>query len=255
MRAALKAMDRNGPDYVESIARITRTAFAECLPYLADPDFVDVPVDWLISPDRLRQVSPDATLRRPTAGVSEHTTHISSGDVGGTLISITHSIGSVTGAGVMTGDLGFFYNNFLGHFNVLRGYHDSIMPGKRMGGGSPSIVLRRGEPWMAIGSSGGPRLISAVFQTLLNVQLFGLGIQEAIAAPRVHCEQDRKLYIEPTYPLETRRALAARGYELTETSYMGCNQAVVIESGRMETGADPRGGMGIATGDGSASIL
>ena len=242
--AGLESMAWNGPEYVDQLARITRTAFAECLPYLADPGFVDVPTDWVISKDRLAALAPDELRGQPSA-MSDHTTHISSCDLDGNFVSITHSIGSVTGAGVLTPDLGFFYNNFLGHFNVLRGFHDSIAPGKRMGGGSPSIVYRNGKPWLAIGSSGGPRLISAVFQTLLNLDLFGMTLQEAVSAPRIHCEQARRLYIEPTFAESTRRQLADWGYELTVTSYMGCNQAVALHEGVIETGTDPRGGMGI----------
>jgi gamma-glutamyltranspeptidase/glutathione hydrolase len=114
-----------------------------------------------------------------------------------------------------------------------------------MGGGCPSIVYRDGRPWLAIGSSGGPRLISGVFQSLLNLTLFGQTLEAAVAAPRIHCEQPRKLYIEPSFPDATRAALADCGYELTVTSYMGCNQAVAVDNGRVTTGSDPRGGTGI----------
>jgi gamma-glutamyltranspeptidase/glutathione hydrolase len=242
--AGLESLDWNGPEYVDQLARITRTAFAECLPYLADPRFVDVPTDWLLSKSRIATIAPDE-LRTQQAAMSEHTTHISACDSSGNFVSITHSIGSVTGAGVMTPDLGFFHNNFLGHFNVLGGYHDSITPGKRMGGGCPSIVYRNGKPWLAIGSSGGPRLISGVFQTLLNLELFGMSLQDAVAAPRIHCEERKRLYIEPAFAEATRRQLAEWGYELTVTGYMGCNQAVALTDGDIETGSDPRGGIGI----------
>jgi gamma-glutamyltranspeptidase / glutathione hydrolase len=243
----LESMDPLSADYVEVIAAVTRTAFAECLPYLGDPRFVDVPVAWLLSSERIAALQPELDRPRTAGGaaMSEHTTHVSACDDAGNFVSVTHSIGSVTGAGVMTPGLGFFYNNFLGHFNVLRGYHDSIAPGKRMGGGCPSIVFRNGRPWLAIGSSGGPRLISAVFQTLLNVSRFGMSLQEAVAAPRIHCEQSRRIYVEPELGTGTLDALRARGYEVVETNYMGCNQAVALLDGRAEAGSDPRGGMGV----------
>ncbi len=246
----LKSLDRTGPDYAELMAWVTRTAFAECLPFLADPRFVDVPTDWMLSASHLDQARAESRDVLAPSAMSDHTTHISACDSDGSFVSITHSIGSVTGAGVMTPGLGFFYNNFLGHFNVLAGYHDSIAPGKRMGGGCPSIVYRKGKPWMAIGSSGGPRLVSAVFQTLLDVTIRGMSLQEAVSSPRLHCEQAKKLYIEPGFPPATRRALEERGYELTVTSYMGCNQAVAIDGGEIQTGSDPRGGVGVATWSG-----
>ena len=248
----LESFDPVSPEYVETIAAITRTAFAECLAYIGDPQFVDVPVDWLLSHERMAAIRPelDAAAPAPTAPMSEHTTHVSACDDAGNFVSVTHSIGSVTGAGVITPGLGFFYNNFLGHFNVLHGYHDSIAPGKRMGGGSPSIVFKNGHPWLAIGSSGGPRLISAVFQTLLYLTRFGMSLQEAVAAPRLHCEQAKRIYAEPEFGTATLDELRNRGYDVVETNYMGCNQAVALVDGRAEAGSDPRGGMGIVVNNG-----
>lgn len=244
----LESMEWNGPDYLETIAWATRTAFTECLPYLGDPLFVTVPVSWLLSKNRLRALEPERATdwtAAPAMPADGHTTHLSTADEMGNVVSITHSIGSITGAGVMTPTLGFLYNNFLGQFNVLRGYHDSIMPGKRMGGGCPSILFKGGRPWMAIGSSGGPRLISAVFQSILNAAVFGMSLQDAVAAPRVHSELGRRIYAEPACGGPVTEALRRRGYEVVLTSYMGCNQAVAYGPGGLEVGSDPRGGMGI----------
>jgi gamma-glutamyltranspeptidase / glutathione hydrolase len=244
----LESMVWNGPDYVETIAWATRTAFTECIPYLGDPHFVTVPAAWLTSKERLRAMKPERGAERMSAPVlpaEGHTTHLSSADLDGNVASITHSIGSITGAGVMTPSLGFLYNNFLGQFNVLRGYHDSIAPGKRMGGGCPSILFKSGRPWMAIGSSGGPRLISAVFQTILNASVFEMSLQDAVSAPRVHSEQGRRIYVEPVFAGKVADTLARRGYEVQLTPYMGCNQAVGYGPGGLEAGSDPRGDMGI----------
>ncbi len=247
----LESMTWNGPDYIETIAWATRTAFAECIPYLADPLFVTVPVEWLTSKDRLRAMKPARTSERvpvpPKRGTDGHTTHLSAADLDGNVVSITHSIGSIVGSGVMTPSLGFLYNNFLGQFNVLRGYHDSIAPGKRMGGGCPSILFKDNRPWMAIGSSGGPRLISAVFQSILNVAVFGMSLQEAVTAPRVHSEQGRRIYAEPAFADRVVHSLERRGYEVVVTPYMGCNQVVGIGPDGIDAGSDPRGDIGIGT--------
>jgi gamma-glutamyltranspeptidase/glutathione hydrolase len=245
----LAGMTRNSPEYVETVAWATRTAFADCVPYLADPRFATVPVEWLISKERARVARRDFALE--TGGASGipsdgHTTHMSVADADGDVVSITHSIGSIAGAGVMTPSLGFLHNNFLGHFNPLRGYHNSIGPGRRMGGGSPTIVYRDGRPWIAIGSSGGSRLISAVFQTLLNVIVFEMPLQEAVSAPRIHSESGRKIYVEPAFSGPVTDALRRRGYEIEVTAYMGCNQAVAITADGVIAASDPRGGQGIA---------
>ena len=247
----LESMAWNGPDYIETIAWATRTAFTECIPYLADPLFVTVPVEWLASKERLRAMKPERTSERvttpPLRGSDGDTTHLSAADVDGNVVSITHSIGSIVGSGVMTPSLGFLYNNFLGQFNVLRGYHDSIAPGKRMGGGCPSILFKDHRPWMAIGSSGGPRLISAVFQSILNVAVFGMSPQEAVSAPRVHSEQGRRIYAEPAFGDRVVQTLERRGYEVVVTPYMGCNQAVGIGPEGVAAGSDPRGDVGVGT--------
>ena len=244
----LGRLEWNSPDYVEAVAWATRTAFADCMPYLSDPNFVTVPVKWLVSKERLRGARLEFALETGhAAGIPAdgHTTHVSALDSDGDVVAITHSIGSICGSGVMTPGLGFLHNNFLGHFNPLRGYHNSIGPGKRMGGGCPTIVYRDGAPWIAIGSSGGSRLISAVFQTLLDVVLFRMPLSEALAAPRIHSESGRKIYVEPALANTVAEPLRARGYEIDVTIYMGCNQAVEWTSAGPAAASDPRGGVGI----------
>ena len=238
----------NSPDYVEAVAWATRTAFADCMPYLSDPAFVTVPVEWLTSKERVRGAVREFVLETGHGGgipADGHTTHVSALDTDGDVVSITHSIGSIAGAGVMTPGLGFLHNNFMGHFNPLRGYHNSIAAGKRMGGGCPTIVYRDGAPWIAIGSSGGSRLISAVFQTLLNVVLFRLPLAAALAAPRIHSESGRKIYVEPALADTVAAPLRRRGYEIEATIYMGCNQAVEFTPAGPAAASDPRGGAGI----------
>ncbi len=98
---------------------------------------------------------------------------------------------------------------------------------------------------LAIGSSGGSRLISAVFQTILNVFVHGMDPQTAVGTPRFHSEQDGRLYMEPSFPEGTMAELRRMGYEITVTSYMGCNQAVRLQGAALQGGTDPRGSMGI----------
>lgn len=244
----LGRLEWNSPDYVEAVAWATRAAFADCMPYLSDPAFVTVPAAWLVSKERLRGVGREFALETGHAGgmpADGHTTHVSALDSDGDVVSITHSIGSIAGSGVMTPGLGFLHNNFLGHFNPLRGYHNSIAPRKRMGGGCPTIVYRAGAPWLAIGSSGGSRLISAVFQTLLNVVLFRMPLLAALAAPRIHSEAGRKIYVEPALAETVAEPLRRRGYEVDVTIYMGCNQAVEWTPAGPAAASDPRGGMGV----------
>ncbi len=244
----LHSMGFNSPAYVDLLARVTNRAFADGIGVLADPAYASVPVERLLSKSRAQEVAADLTRAADGlySGGPGHTTHVTAADTSGTIVAITHSIGSVTGAGVMTPGLGFLYNNFLGHFNPRPGFRDSIVPGKRVGGGCPTIVFHGERPVFAIGSSGGSRLISAVFQTILNVFIHGMDPQQAVSTPRFHCEQDGRLYLEPGFPDTTVTDLARRGYETVRTSYMGCNQAITLREGVLAGGSDPRGGVGIA---------
>jgi gamma-glutamyltranspeptidase/glutathione hydrolase len=253
----------NSPRYLDLIARVTNRAFADGIAILADPAYAPVPLERLLSRTRAARVRQELAAARGsgdgdaggaaggggrgsgTGGGDGHTTHVTAADAEGNAVAITHSIGSVTGAGVMTPGLGFLYNNFLGHFNPEPGRHDSIAPGKRVGGGCPTIVYKDDRPVLAIGSSGGSRLISAVFQTILNVFVHGMDLQEAVAAPRIHCEQDGRVYVEPELPEATVAGLRRMGYEIIVTSYMGCNQAVSLDGASLRGGTDPRGSMGL----------
>jgi gamma-glutamyltranspeptidase/glutathione hydrolase len=246
----LATLGFNSPAYIDLLARVTNRVFANAAGVLADPVFSSVPVERLLSRDRAHDFLSSPLVathggKRQT-DQERHTTHVTAADADGNTVAITQSIGSVTGAGVMTPSLGFFYNNFLGFFNPSRGYHDSMVPGKRVGGGCPTIAFKRGRPVLGIGSSGGSRLVSAVFQSILNMFVHGLTPQEAVSAPRFHCEQDGRLYLEPTFSPETVGALRDKGYEVIPTSYMGCNQAVLFDDGLLSGGSDPRGGIGIA---------
>ncbi len=244
--SGLVGLSRAEPDYVELLAAVIRTAFAEVLPYLGDPKFVTVPSEWLLSRERVASVRLFASSPSLPNRVLAGTSHVSAADRSGQFISVTHTIGSIAGAGVMSEELGFLYNNFVGQANPLRGHHDSIVPGKRLGGGCPTIVHRGGRPWLAIGSSGGPRLFSAIFQTLLNLMVHNMTLDEAIAAPRIHCEEAGRIYVEPALSPDTQVELQHRGYEVVPTTYMGCNQAVALEQGELVYGSDPRGGGGVA---------
>jgi gamma-glutamyltranspeptidase/glutathione hydrolase len=239
----------NTAPYIELLAKSMCRAFADGARLLGDTAYVSVPVERLLTrrrPVGLPTARPRTTGSGPTPGAPGHTTHVTVLDAEGNVASITHSIGSVTGAGVMTPGLGFFYNNFLGHMNPEPGYHNSITPGKRTGGGCPTIVFRGGRPVFAIGSSGGSRLVSAVFQNLVNVFVHGLSPSAAVAAPRFHCEEEGVLHVEPRFPEDTVAELRTRGYHVLPSQYMGCNQTVLSENGRFVVGSDPRGGEGVA---------
>lgn len=179
------------------------------------------------------------------------TTHVSVVDAEGTLISFTHSIGSLAGSGVVTPGLGILFNNFLGHFSPLPGLPDSIARGKRGGGGCAAIVFDGTRPYIVIGAPGGSRLITAIFQSILNVVDRRMTMVEAVSAPRFHSEEPALLFAEPSIPEDVVEAVRTRGYRVDRSTYMSRVQAILIDrDGRFHPGPDPRGGAGAVTVDG-----
>lgn len=245
----LRALGWNTAEYVDLLSRSMCSVFADSAEFLGDPAFFDVPIKRLVSKEHA--LTQAKSLRGPTSSPSipapENTTHTSVVDGQGCVVSLTHSIGSVAGAGFVTPGLGFLWNNLLGHFSPLPGRPDSIVRGKRMDGGAPTIVLRDGRPFAAIGSSGGSRLISAIVQTLVNVIDHGMPIQQAVSVPRFHSERPGHLVVEAEIAAGIGEELRGRGFDLTVSQYMGCNQAVVMDAAREErfAGTDPRGGQGV----------
>jgi gamma-glutamyltranspeptidase/glutathione hydrolase len=146
---------------------------------------------------------------------------------------------------------GILFNNFIGHFNTLPNHPDSIVPGKRGGGGCPALVLDGSRPRLVIGAPGGSRLISALFQVILNVLDRKRPAAQAVAAPRFHAEEPGLIFVEPAFSDTVIGALRAMGYRVERSTYMSRVQAVAIEpDGTFQPGADPRGGAGAVVVDG-----
>ena len=126
---------------------------------------------------------------RASAAGEGMTTHITVVDRDRNLVSLTSTLGMTFGSAVVIDGTGICLNNGTCWFDPEPGSVTSIGPGKRiLSAASPVLVSRGGRPWLALGSPGGRRVISAVYQCLVNAIDFGLGMQAAISAPRVHAE-------------------------------------------------------------------
>lgn len=251
----LRGMGWNSPAYIDLLARVMRAGFVDHLQLKCDPPFsvATCLLRKFISPKRARYWQERIRTEniagpRGATGLGSDTTHVSVVDGEGSAVSWTHTIGSLAGSGVLTPGLGFLYNNFLGHFNPVPGHWDSIVPGKRGGGGAPLLLYKDGKLVMAIGAPGGSRIITAVLQSIVNVVDHGMTMQDAVSAPRFHSEEDRLIFLEPTIPAETETALRAMGYRVERSTYMSRVQAVHVDpvAGTLSAGADPRGGGGQA---------
>jgi gamma-glutamyltranspeptidase/glutathione hydrolase len=257
---------------VHLVAEASRLAFADRALYLADPDFVDIPVDGLLDPEYLRERAAKISLRESmgTADAGEpaeqsgalapgetmeqpSTTHFSVIDGDGNAVAMTSSIESAFGSRLMVS--GFLLNNQLTDFS-FRAERDGaavanrVEPGKRPRSSmSPTLVFDRdGKVFMAVGSPGGSRIIGYVAKTVVAVLDWGLDIQRAIDLPH-HVNRNGATDLEAGTVLEKiAEALEALGHEVKVRDLNSGLHGIVVAEGRLMGGADTRR-EGVVLGD------
>ena len=191
----LGALAHNSAEYVYLVSMAMKAAFADRNRWLADPDFVDVPLQQMISADRsehwrrIIDTGEPIEVSRGETGAPD-TTHVTVVDAAGNCMSLTHSRGSGSG-GVITPGLGFMYNNSMVNFHPYPGDPNSIVPRKgRTTGMTPTIVYAGDKPRLVLGAPGATRIITSVLQVILNVIDFDMSISDAVLAPRFDCQGD-----------------------------------------------------------------
>ncbi|MEX0837737.1 MAG: gamma-glutamyltransferase [Gemmatimonadota bacterium] len=264
----LAANDRFAPETLHLYVESWRRAYADRNHYLADPDYVELPLERMTSPEygreRASTISLDAatpsTEVEPGLGAwdeGENTTHYSIVDVEGNAVSITTTVNSWYGSKVTVAGAGFVLNNEMddftskpgvpNQFGLVQGEANAIEPGKRMlSAMTPTIVLDpAGELRIVTGTPGGATIITTVFQTISNVVDFGMGVVDAVHAPRIHHQHlpDQVQYERGGLRPNVVAALQALGHTVTERSGIsGDVQMIVIENGLMTGWSDPRRG-------------
>ncbi|MEZ0374253.1 MAG: gamma-glutamyltransferase, partial [Candidatus Sericytochromatia bacterium] len=129
-------------------------------------------------------------------------------------------------------------------FGLIGTEANAIAPGKKpLSSMTPTIVLRDGKPLLAVGASGGPRIITGTLQAILNVVDFGMDVEAAVSSPRFHHQWvPETLYIERELPLDVRAALMAKGHKLEIGDSENVVQAVMFRDGQFTGASDPRKG-------------
>ncbi|TFG84143.1 MAG: gamma-glutamyltransferase, partial [Spirochaetales bacterium] len=234
-----------------------RLAFADRSKYMADADFVKVPLAGLTSKAYAKQLAAkismsaamgSASADDPTKFESGSTTSFAVMDKAGNMVAVTKSINYFFGSGVVVPGTGIIMNNHMDDFALKPGHVQSIEPGKRpLSSMSPTLVLDPdGKPFMAVGSPGATRIIEAVAQTISNVVDHGMSIQQAIMAPRLFTMASGAVQIEGRTSTNTIKALEALGHTVNVRgdwdAYFGGVHAVVYNRAAklLEGGADPR---------------
>ncbi len=245
------------PATVHAWSEALKLAFADRAKYMADADFVKVPLAGLTSKAYAKElaakIDPNAPMATVEAGdpskfESGSTTHLSVMDKDGNMVAITKSINYFFGSGVLVPGTGFIMNDHMDDFVPKPGSTNSIEPGKRpLSSMSPTLVLDpEGKPFMTIGSPGATRIIAAVAQVISNVVDHKMPIQQAIMAPRVFRMASGDLNLEGRVSINTKNALEKMGHKITVRgdwdAYFGGVHAVLFDKKAkiLYGGADPR---------------
>lgn len=205
----IRGMGPNSAAKFHVLAESMRRAFADRAEYMGDPDYADVPVERLIDKNyaasRASSIIPnkastskEISYGEPIGKEGTETTHFTVVDKDGTVVSNTYTINDLYGSKVTIKGTGVLMNDEMDDFaarpgkpnlfGLVQGERNKVEGGKRpLSSMTPAIVLRKdGSLWFALGARGGPRIISAVLQSVINVIDHDMDIQEAIDAPRIH---------------------------------------------------------------------
>lgn len=250
--------------YLES----TALAFADRGRYVGDPAFVDVPVEELLddtfAKERACRVDPAAAAAKPVAAgdvtsydgtcdappaasgldadtEGRSTTHLTTADRWGNVVSYTLTIEQTGGSGIVVPGRGFILNNELTDFSTVHDPADPnrIQPGKRPRSSmSPTILLRDGEPVLALGSPGGSTIITTVLQVLLNRLDLGMTLPEAVAAPRASQRNTTNVTAEQAFIDRYGAALASYGHRFAVAGPPGSSASEIGAVAAIELGPD-----------------
>jgi gamma-glutamyltranspeptidase/glutathione hydrolase len=260
---AFEGVAHNSAQYIHLLAEIEKRVYADRAEYLGDPDFVKVPVQALIDPAYLaaragevKALTPSETRKINPGLEKRDTTHFSVVDRWGNAVSNTYTLNGSFGSGVVVEGAGFLLNDEMDDFSaktgvpnlygVVGGTANAIAPMKTpLSSMTPTILLKDGKVAMVIGTPGGSRIFTWVFQVMTNVYDFNMPLQAAVDAQRVHHQllPENLIMAERFFPIADPvvKALEARGYQVDNEGWSGDIEAIQIIDGQPVAASDPRG--------------
>ena len=260
----IEDMGHNSAAYLHLLIESMKLAYADRSEYLGDPDRTEIPVKTLTSESYLdrRRALIQADVATPSEVIkpgnvddneSTETTHFSIVDQFGNVVTNTYTINFSFGSGIVVPGTGMLLNNEMDDFaakpgspngyGLVQGEANAVAAGSRpLSSMTPTLVFKDGKPWVATGSPGGSRIITAVAQTLLNLMAFDMTLGMATSSPRIHHQwmPDRAM-VEPGISSDTVSILEASKHKiLRSNSTIGRVNSVQIEDGWFYGYADPR---------------
>ena len=261
-----KKYNHNSLEYINTITEIESRVYADRATHLGDPDYYNVPQESLLNKDYMfnRFDKIKSTIKTPSSKIKEgsfdinesnETTHFSIVDKFGNAVSVTTTINGAYGSKVVVEGAGFLLNNEMDDFSVKPGYPNmfgliggeanAIEPNKRMlSSMTPTIIEKDNDLYMVLGTPGGSTIITSVFQTILNVIDYGMGMQEAVDSKKFHHQwlPDVLVVEEKTLSDELNKELTSIGHKVVNRSSLGRMDCILInEDGSLDGGADKRG--------------
>ncbi|MFU8812039.1 MAG: gamma-glutamyltransferase [Balneolaceae bacterium] len=260
-------LGHNSAAYIHLLSETMRRSFADRNYYLGDPDVVQIPQNGLLSgvymQERMRSFSPSQATQSSEVSHGEpepfleqdETTHFSIIDENGMAVAVTTTLNGSFGSYLSVTGAGFLMNNEMDDFSAKPGEPNmfgligaeanAIEPGKRMlSSMSPTIVTKNGTVRMVNGGAGGPRIITATIQNLLNTLLFDMTAMHAVSAPRFHHQwlPDRLTLEHPGISDDTIQILESMGHVIHRTGSMARTHFILVDEEGLRFGApDPRG--------------
>ncbi len=259
----LKSMGHNTAETIHLMTELQRRAYADRAEHMGDLDYYEVPIDMLLDDAYIanRNSSIDLTKATPSQEIkagevdrieSLETTHFSIVDKEGNAVSITTTLVAYFGNKVMVDGAGFFLNNEMNNFSLKPGFPNifgliggeanAIAPGKRMlSSMSPTIVEKNGKLFMVLGTPGGSTIINVIYENIVNVIDFGMTMQEAVNAKKVHSQwlPDRIVIEEGAIDSVSMQALESKGHALRIFPQLGRTEAILVRpDGSYEGAAD-----------------
>lgn len=267
-----KATGRWHPDMLHDLAEMMRIAYADRAEYLGDPDFVEVPVAAILSPAyaayRRQEINPQQARRSQDLKVldrsslqrftqqkeSEDTSHLTVVDRDRNVVSLTFTVNRGFGSGVVVPGTGILLNDEMDDFSIAPGVPNSyglvggeanaIAPGKTpLSSMTPTIVTEQGQLRLAVGAPGGSTIITTVTQIVLNVLVFNMNAEAAVASPRLHHQWlPDQLMVEQNFDPAAIVGLRQKGHNIQQRGSWGnANLIQQTPEGMLEGAADPRG--------------